>query len=381
MADRDNLRNSEIRALKERRRKDRRLESATRILLVVIIVLAVVLVLMVANLFKTRKKSPAPDTSTRSASQTASVSDVTPSPTGSTSEQTVPEVTPKPTEEPEAVVPVVTEAPELLKDPVYTVGGESLYSECAYMMRRLDGYSVLEKFPDAKIYPASMTKLMTALVVVESLGDLNEKLTVTYDTVDKMYTAEASMAGFEGGEDVSVIDLLYGALLPSGAECCDTLAIRVSGSVDAFVEAMNNRAAQLGMTGTHFANTTGLHSDNHYSTCRDMARLMNQVLESGTLRQIMASASHTSGSSAQHPDGLTFNSTLFYNLQGNVLANGAVIMGGKTGTTDEAGKCLASYALYSNDEYILVTAQAWEYGSYGFPNIEDAQTAFGNLHY
>ena len=387
MADNNNNsdRNREIRELRAQRKKDRRLEIVTRILLVAIIVLAIVLAVMIAGLFRTRK-------STDNSGQTSATSQSTgnepgqpadPS-SGTQTAETSQTSTVQPTEAPETVsetVPEPTAEPTYLKDPVYTVSPERLYSECAYMVRVLDHYPVLNKFGETKIYPASMTKMMTAIVVLENLPDLQEKLTVTYDVLDRMYEQEASIAGFEGGEEVSVIDLLYGALLPSGAECCDVLAERVAGSVDAFVDMMNAKAAQLGMNSTHFMNTTGLHSDNHFSSCKDIATLLEYALQNPHFQRIITATTYTTAPSAQHPDGLTFNSTLFYNMYGNVSDNGAIILGGKTGTTDEAGKCLATFGMFQNDEYILVTAQAWEYGERGYPNIQDAVACYSNLTY
>ena len=101
------------------------------------------------------------------------------------------------------------------------------------------------------------------------------------------------MAGFRPGETATVRDLLYGALLPSGAECCETLAREVSGSEEAFVELMNQKAAALGMASTHFCNPTGLHDPEHVSTVRDMARLLRTAMQNEMFRTIFATARYT----------------------------------------------------------------------------------------
>ena len=112
------------------------------------------------------------------------------------------------------------------------------------------------------------------------------------------------MAGFSAGEEVSAEDLLYGVLLPSGAECCIGLAEYVAGSVDAFVELMNQKAAELGMNHTHFCNPTGLHDENHYTTVSDLAILLETVLENDTLRQMATTQNHTCAPTDLHPEGV-----------------------------------------------------------------------------
>ena len=112
---------------------------------------------------------------------------------------------------------------------------------------------VAEKDADAKIYPASMTKIMTAVVGLENLSDQNETITIDRDTYDRLYTEGASLAGFGAGDEVKAIDILYGVMLPSGAESVG-LAQHLFGSEENFVAKMNEKAAELGMDSTHFVN-------------------------------------------------------------------------------------------------------------------------------
>jgi hypothetical protein len=148
---------------------------------------------------------------------------------------------------------------------------EGLVSPYAILVDADSGEAVAEKEADVSIYPASMTKVMTALLALEANPDLEQPVTLPEDIFPELRAEGASMAGFQPGETATVRDLLYGALLPSGAECCEALAREVSGSEEAFVELMNQKAAELGMRSTHFCNPTGLHDPEHVSTVRDMA--------------------------------------------------------------------------------------------------------------
>ena len=152
--------------------------------------------------------------------------------------------------------------------------------------------------------PASLTKMMTVLLATEALPDLDTPVTLPEDIFPALYKEDASMAGFQPGETVTVRDLLYGAMLPSGAECCEALARQVSGSEEAFVALMNRKAGELGMKHTHFANCTGLTSPEHYSSAADLAVLLQAALNNETFRTVFTTGQYTSSVTAQHPKGL-----------------------------------------------------------------------------
>ena len=170
---------------------------------------------------------------------------------------------------------------------------EGLISPEAVLMDADSGEVLAEKNADASIYPASMTKVMTALLVLEANPDLDTPVTLPEDIFPALQTEKASMAGFLPDETATVRDLLYGALLPSGAECCEALAREVSGSEEAFVASMNQKAAALGMASTHFCNPAGLHDPEHVSTVRDMARLLRAAMQNEMFRTIFATARYT----------------------------------------------------------------------------------------
>lgn len=208
-----------------------------------------------------------------------------------------------------------------------------------------------------RIYPASLTKLMTAMIAVEQIRDMDGTMVLPSDYFSELYAENASMAGFLPGERVTFRNLLYGILLPSGAECCLAFAREIAGSEEAFVRLMNEKARELGMENTHFCNSTGLHNPEHYSTAEDMAALLAYALKEEDFREAFTSQSRSIPPSDMHPDGFTFASTMFQYLESPQVTDGE-ILGGKTGYTPEAGLCLASLARVGGKEYILVTANA-----------------------
>ncbi|WP_395151079.1 D-alanyl-D-alanine carboxypeptidase family protein [uncultured Allofournierella sp.] len=268
-----------------------------------------------------------------------------PSPTASP----VPTSTPTPTPSP-------TPAP-----PSIQLDTSSLYSQKLLLMDLKTGQVLASQGSDETIYPASLTKMLTALTVLETDGSLEDEVDMPQDIFAELYAQQASMAGFWAGEPVTRRDLLYGMMLPSGAECCVALARQLDGSEEAFVERMNHTAQRLGMTHSHFVNTTGLHQPQHTSTLEDLALLARYALQQPEFRTVFTSSQYTTAPTSAHPQGLTLYSTLFRFLaqQGETgQLPGGAILGGKTGFTDQAGLCLASLAQINGREYLLITAQA-----------------------
>lgn len=230
---------------------------------------------------------------------------------------------------------------------------------------------------DERIYPASMTKLMTAVIALEKLPNLEETITLTDDVFAGLAEQDATQAGFQPGETVNVKDLVYGVILPSGAECCIALSNRIAGSEEEFARLMNRKAQRLGMKNTNFRDSTGLHDPEHYSTVYDMALLLKYCMKNKVLREILTSPYYTTAGTNVHPDGITFYSTMHRNIPDPMVTEGR-ILGGKTGYTSQAGQCLASFAVIDNKEYILVTAGAE--GTTESPyHIEDARIVYERL--
>ncbi len=250
-------------------------------------------------------------------------------------------------------------------------------SPYAVLMQANSGKIIGEINGEERIYPASLTKIMTAIVAIEEIRDLNEEITLTNEMFAGLYERDATQAGFQPGETVRAVDLIYGVLLPSGAECCIALADHISGSEKEFVELMNRKAAKIGMENTHFCDSTGLHDPEHYSTVLDMAVLLKYSLRNSEFRKMIEAPYHSTGVTNIHPDGITYYSTMFKNLPDHSVTGGE-IKGGKTGFTNDAGLCLASFAEIEGRDYILVTAGAA--GNTGNPlHVQDAVTIYNRL--
>lgn len=258
-----------------------------------------------------------------------------------------------------------------------TVDLSMLVSPYAILLDGESGSVLASKKGDEKIFPASMVKMMTVLTAIRSISDLDATTTMSADFYDELYAQDASRAGFEPGEEAKICDLLYGALLPSGAECCMQLAIEAAGSEDAFVELMNQNALDMGLVQTHFTNATGLHSEDQYSTPHEIGEILRTALKNKTFYQVFTTHFYTVQPTAVHPDGFTFWSSLFKNITDDSV-NGGKLMGGKTGYTDEAGHCLASMAKINGKEYILVTA-GWAQTDDTKYHISDAFRAYNQI--
>ena len=261
-------------------------------------------------------------------------------------------------------------------------------SRHAILLDAQSGRVLAQKRADERTAPASLTKMMTVLLAIETEPDLDKQVTLPEDIFPALQTEKASMAGFVPDELSATLSMtmrqvlpssLYGAMLPSGAECCEALARLVSGSEDNFAELMNQKAAELGMKNTHFTNATGLTDTEHYSSAADMAKLLQAALHNTTFRTIFTTKHYTTTATAQHPEGVSLTSTLLGKLDGTELPEGAQIEGGKTGYTAAAGLCLASLAIVNGKEYILVTLAApGDHGTEQY-NIRDAVHVYRKL--
>lgn len=211
------------------------------------------------------------------------------------------------------------------------------------------------------IYPASMTKIMTMLTVLKLLGNDEEKLYQAYlmdgELIAELHEKTLLCAGFADGEPCRVIDMLYAMMLPSGADAAVGLANFSAGSEDALVDEMNRYATEMGLKQTHFVNCTGLHDENHYSTPAEIACILEYAMQNPLCKKIMSTAEYTTAATTAHPDGLVLKSSVFFRQPANP-PDGITFGGGKTGFTDAAGQCLASWAVddRSGKTYISVIA-------------------------
>ena len=193
-----------------------------------------------------------------------------------------------------------------------------------------------------RLFPASTTKILTLYLALK-YGTLSDIVTVSDNAV--AVPSDSSVAGLRSGEQLTLEDLLYGLMLPSGNDSAVAIAEHISGSVDAFVELMNKEANALGATNSHFVNPHGYHDENHYTTAYDLYLIFNQGILNQKFIDIISSATYTTD--IKEPDGSTRSVTW---KQSNLFVNGTrtapenvTVIGGKTGTTDDAGACLVLY--------------------------------------
>lgn len=248
---------------------------------------------------------------------------------------------------PVAVYPTATEQTAAL--------GDTVDATYAVLVDVTDNRIVAQKGAEIRVYPASVTKVMSLLVAVENVTDMSATYEMSYTFLNDLYLQEATVAGFSSGESVSVKDMLYGCILPSGADATIGLANHLSGSEEAFAALMNQKAQELGLRNTHFVNTSGLHHKNHYTTALDMAVVLAEAMKNTTCREVLSAYQYTTASTAQHPEGLLLTSTLFSRMYGTE-PEGATIIAGKTGYTAQAGHTMASYAKGDDGhDYVFVS--------------------------
>ncbi|WP_346244122.1 serine hydrolase [Shouchella clausii] len=243
------------------------------------------------------------------------------------------------------------------KEPFSFFRTDEYASPYIYVMDRETGRVVYEQNAEAKVYPASLTKIMTTIVALEQMDDLSAVAPVDVETYHEMFANNASMAGFFAREEVTYRDLLYGTMLTSGGEAANSLAVHVGGNVENFVQMMNDKAAELGLNGTHFTNPEGLHNEKQYTTASDIAKLLDYALNNSDFKTIFTTKMFQTTPTAEHPDGLLLQSTVLTFLH-KKEQDRFDILGGKSGTTYEAGQCWATLGLVEDTEYITIVMGA-----------------------
>lgn len=223
-------------------------------------------------------------------------------------------------------------------------------SESVFIMENSTSMPLLEKDPDSKRYPASTTKILTALVAIEN-SSMDE--IVVYSEAAVSLEETASNINAEAGEEMTMKDALYGLMLASGNDCANAIAEHVAGSVPAFAEMMNARAAEIGCTGSHFSNPHGLFSEDHYTTARDMAMIAQEAFKNTAFVEIMSTEVYYAQPTNKYEGTRKFT---HYDLSLDPESEyyDPDVLGGKTGFLDEAGRCLVSYAARNGFTVIAV---------------------------
>lgn len=259
-----------------------------------------------------------------------------------------------------------------------TVGfEESVISEYGVVIDVENGTILAQRNARSPMSPASMTKVLTVLTAADALGIggedwaenpvLDDTFEITIDITDYSFVNRCSNVGFDVGEKVTVRDLFYGTILPSGADAALGLACYVAGSHEAFVELMNQKLEELGLAdSTHFTNCVGLYHENHYSTVYDIAVILKTAADNPFCRAVLSAHTYNTSATVQHPEGLLLSNWFLRRIE-DKDTHGEVICG-KTGYVVQSKSCAASLAADGHGkEYICVTA-----GSSGsWPCIND----------
>jgi D-alanyl-D-alanine carboxypeptidase (penicillin-binding protein 5/6) len=318
--------------LKDRRRKERRFRRCKQVATVAVPVLIVlILVLVLVGVFHSKKKNPRyiePDTQTPQATETESTQ----------------------TEEIWSYEAVETDETATFPDTVVSQNGILIDVEA--------GEIIAGKGAHDRIVPASMTKVLTVLVAAENITpeQLNEVVTISREATDYSYSNDCSSTGYEVDEQVTVQDLFYGTILPSGADSAYTLATYVSGSHEQFVVKMNEKLEELGLSETsHMTNCVGLYDEDHYSTPYDIAVILKAATDNEFCRRVLSAKKYTTSLTEEHPEGLLISNWFLRRIE-DLDTHGEVLCA-KTGYVNQSGSCAASLACDSNGrEYICVTA-------------------------
>ncbi|MCR5416369.1 MAG: serine hydrolase [Pseudobutyrivibrio sp.] len=227
-----------------------------------------------------------------------------------------------------------------------------------------------------KIIPASMTKVMTVLVAANNItaDQLDDKVTLSHEAVDYSYAGGGSTSGFVEGEEVTVKDLFYGTILPSGGDAAAQLAMYVAGDIDTFVGMMNDELKTLGLSDTsHFTNPVGFYADDHYSTPYDIAIIMMAAMDNDICNEVLNTKVYYSTATNINPEGIIISNWFLRRIEDKDI--GGTIGGAKTGYVDESGSCAVStMTTEAGVEYICCTAKS----SSSWQCINDHATIYNN---
>ena len=238
----------------------------------------------------------------------------------------------------------------------------------------LDQGTILgEKNSSVTMNPASMTKVMTLLVAVENLPDLEKKITITQDIVDYVKARGASNCGFVAGEQVRVKDLLYGVILPSGADAVLALAKEIAGSEAGFVALMNKKAQDLGLSSDcKFQNATGLYHSTHHMNVKDIGEIMAAAMRNSIAREVLSTENYQIPATNKHENGIKLTNLFVQRIKGQDTGGASVTMA-KTGFVRQSMFCAVSSGKGANGKNLLVVTG---YSSSTWQCIKDHATLY-----
>lgn len=278
---------------------------------------------------------------------------------------------------------------------VYAMPIQAAYpQESIYLFDADTGEALVEQNPDLPRCVASLTKMMTALLVLESGTDLNASITIPASLTPELQSIRANRGhtiGLQAGETVRRIDMMYAMLLPSANDAASVLAVDTSGSLAAFAAQMNVRASQLGCTATHFTCPHGLYDGGNYSTARDMAKIALACYADPTYRQIADTMSYKLPATNVHPARTVTTTNKL--LQPGSGYYRSYAHGMKTGFTTQAGRCFVTFAQQDGHTYGLVVLGSdmdniyrecaeildWAFSSFSDRQLVDTETVLTTI--
>ncbi len=221
---------------------------------------------------------------------------------------------------------------------------ETIEAEGAILIDADSGAVLYGKNEHTAYYPASITKVLTAIVVLENVTQLDDMVSFSFAATNTNLDTNSTVIGAVAGDQLSVRDCLYSLLLHSANDCANALAEYVSGSNAAFAELMNEKAAAIGCTDSHFMNPSGLNDPEHYTSCADMAKILQYAIQNPTFRQIDSTQVYTHGPIAKYPEGDSHNTVYAHHhmMRKSYSEYYPGVLAGKTGYTMAAGNTLVT---------------------------------------
>lgn len=241
-----------------------------------------------------------------------------------------------------------------------SIYNEEILSSNVILVNEETDKIVASKGAKERISPASMTKVLTILVAAENITEeqLDDTFVMTREITDYGYINDCSTAGFLDGEEITIRDLFYGTILPSGGDAAVGLATYVAGSHEAFVEMMNEKLRELGLGETsHYTNCVGIYDKEHYSTVYDMAVIMKAAIQNEFCKMILAEHNYNTTATTEHPEGINISNWFLRRIED--YDTGGEVLCAKTGYVDESKSCAVSYGTFADgNPYICVTTGA-----------------------
>lgn len=265
----------------------------------------------------------------------------------------------------------------------YEITGFDITAKAGMLVSMDTGEILYSNNIDNKVYPASITKIMTVTLMLESEKyDPAGKVAMTKEVEDLILGTGSAVSNFQIGEEITQLDLVYTVLMSSFGDCAYLAAIYYGGSVDEFVNMMNNKAEELGLTGTHYSNPVGLHDEQTYTTVRDIYTLTTYALKNETFKTVCETSRYTIEATNKSAKRILSTTNFLQDPNTNYFYQYA--KGVKTGYTDEAGRCLVSTASYNGYNYMCILMNCPPNADKRYEFIESANLyrwAFNNFSF